>query len=202
MKVFEQQIREIEVSKLLAHPKNANVMSAGVRRKLRRHIERTGRYEALVVRRHPVVEGSYELINGHHRRLVLEELGYERAACVVWELDDAETLMLLATVNRLGGEDAPGKRLELLEAMAAEMEVGELAKWVPEEPAVLRAVLERGPMKIVERGPTVGEMEEAFTVFLKHEEKVRLVGALRKEGRDLGRVLMGWVARIEGEEGV
>src|ERR1043165_6360402 len=128
----EMQIREIEIGRLIAHPKNANVMEPAVRRKLRRHIERTGRYEPLVVRPHPTVAGSLELINGHHRKLVLEELGHATASCVVWQLDDAETLMLLTTVNRLGGEDAAGKRLELIEALSGAIKAGpeELAKWL------------------------------------------------------------------------
>ena len=200
MTVFQQQIVEIEVSKLLAHPKNANVMAPGVMKKLRRHIEKTGRYEPLVVRRHPTVAGSYELINGHHRKRVLEELGHERAACVVWELDDAETLMLLATINRLGGEDAPGKRLALLEAMSEQMSAPELANWLPEDAEVLGKLLERGEVDVRFDPPVMGEMEEAFTVFLKHEEKRRLVEALHREGKDLGAVLMGWMARMTNDE--
>ena len=198
MKMFHQQIVEIEISKLVPHPKNANVMSNAVMAKLRRHIERTGRYEPLVVRRHPTREGCFELINGHHRKEVLESLGRATASCVVWELSDAETLMLLATINRLGGEDAPGKRLELLEAVAVEMEVAEMAKWVPEDAAVLSAVLKKqeGPVVVAE-APRMGEMMEAFTVFLKHGEKERLVRALRAGRGDLAEALMGWVGERE-----
>ncbi len=198
MEVFAQQIREIEISRLVAHPKNANVMTPAVVAKLRRHIERTGRYEPLVVRRHPAREGCFELINGHHRKEVLESLGRATASCVVWELSDAETLMLLATINRLGGEDAPGKRLELLEMMAVEMEVAEMAKWVPEDAAVLSALLKKqeGPVVVAE-APRVGEMMEAFTVFLKHEEKDRLVKALKASGGDVAGTLMRWVEEME-----
>ena len=196
MDVFAQQIVEIEISKLVAHPKNANVMTKSVMAKLRRHIEVTGRYEPLVVRRHPVREGCFELINGHHRKAVLERLGRGTASCVVWELSDAETLMLLATINRLGGEDAPGKRLELLEMMAVEMEVAELAKWVPEDASLLAKLLAEQEAPVVAEVPRVGEMPEAFTIFLMHAEKRRLVAALRAEGGDAGKVLMSWVERV------
>ena len=109
-------------------------MSGEVMGKLRRHIERTGRYEPLVVRPHPAIGGAFELINGHHRKEVLESLGYAEAQCLVWDLSDAETLMLLATINRLGGEDAPGKRLGLLESLSEAMaaSAAELAKFLPE----------------------------------------------------------------------
>ncbi|MGN6370381.1 MAG: ParB N-terminal domain-containing protein [Phycisphaerae bacterium] len=199
MEGIAQRIEEIEISKLVPHPRNANVMSAAVMAKVRRHIEKTGRYEPLVVRRHPSRAGFYELINGHHRKEILESLGHARAACVVWELDDAETLMLLATVNRLGGEDAPGKRLALLEAMAAEMEVAEMAKWVPEDAAMLSALLKKQEAPaLVAEAPPMGEMMEAFTVFLKHEEKERLVKALKAEGKDVAGVLMRWVEERGG----
>jgi ParB-like chromosome segregation protein Spo0J len=165
--------------------------------KLRRHLERTGRYEPLVVRPHPARAGCFELINGHHRKEILESLGHARAACVVWELDDAETQMLLATVNRLGGEDAPGKRLELLEALAGEMSPAELAALLPESEAELAAALEKVEVPVAEVAPEVGEMPEAFTVFLKAEEKRRLVAALKATAREMRLALMQWVAERE-----
>ena len=137
------QVQSIKIGLLRAHPQNANVMSGEVMGKLRGHIERTGRYEPLVVRPHPAIAGAFELINGHHRKEVLESLGYAEAQCLVWDLSDAEALLLLATINRLGGEDAPGKRLGLLESLGEAMEVSaaELAKYLPEAAATLEKVL-------------------------------------------------------------
>ena len=192
-----QRVEMIAMEKLVPHPMNANVMGAGVREKLRRHIERTGRYEPLVVRRHPARAGCFELINGHHRKRVLEELGHKKAACVVWEVDDAETLMLLATVNRLSGRDAGNKRLELLEALAktewagaAGQKGGALAAWLPEDERTLRKLLEEaGPVAVAE-APRLEEMPEALTVFMTRAEKERVVGVLRKVDGDLGRALV------------
>ena len=188
------EIREIELTRLLAHPKNANVMSKSIMAKLRRHIEKTGRYEPLVVRPHPSQPDHFELINGHHRKEILTSLKRTHAACVVWDLDDTETLMLLATVNRLGGEDAPGKRLDLLEALAESLAASpvELAKFLPEEEAVLMKMLaEEHPPEIAQQPPMM-EMTEAFTVFLTAGDKKRLVEMLRQTHRDTAKALMIW----------
>ncbi len=200
-----QEIVWVPVGKLLAHPKNANVMEPSVRGKLRRHIERTGRYEPLVVRRHPERggDGFFEMINGHHRKLVLEQLGHREAACLVWELDDREALMLLATVNRLGGEDAAGKRLELLEELAGVWDTAgggcaTLAMLLPEEEGDLRRLLEGAEGVELAEAPAAGEMGEACTVFFKSAEKERVVAARHETDQDAGRALMMWMEEREG----
>ncbi|MCL2648745.1 MAG: ParB/RepB/Spo0J family partition protein [Phycisphaerales bacterium] len=189
------EVQQIELSRLIAHPKNANVMSPSVMAKLRRHIEKTGRYESLVVRPHPTREACFELINGHHRKEILESLGRTHAACVVWDLDDTETLMLLATVNRLGGEDAPGKRLDLLEALADSLAASpaELAKFLPEEEAVLMKLLSEEKPPEMATQPPLTKMTEAFTVFLTAGDKKQLLETLKQTHRDPAKALMIWV---------
>jgi ParB-like chromosome segregation protein Spo0J len=193
-------VQWIALDKLIAHPKNANVTPAEVMAKLRRHIARTGRYEPLVVRPHPAVAGSFELINGHHRAEILRSLEHTQAACVVWSLDDAETLLLLATVNRLGGEDAPGKRLELLESLAAASDASAeaLGELLPESAESLRQLLAKTQLPDVPAAaPVVGDMPEAFTVFLAAAEKARLVKALKATAKETRAALMIWAADRE-----
>lgn len=193
-------VQWIALNQLIAHPKNANVTPPAVMAKLRRHIQQTGRYEPLVVRPHPQTAGAYELINGHHRARILRDLEHTHAACVVWALDDAETLLLLATVNRLGGEDAPGKRLELLEALAASSDASAqaLAELLPESAESLRQLLAKTQLPDVPAAaPIVGDMPEAFTVFLAAAEKARLVKALKATARETRTALMIWAADRE-----
>jgi hypothetical protein len=52
------KIQEIPTELLVEHPENSNFMNAEIARKLRRHIERTGRYEPLTVQPHPSDSGS------------------------------------------------------------------------------------------------------------------------------------------------
>jgi ParB-like chromosome segregation protein Spo0J len=98
----QNKIHRISLEKLHAHPDNPNSMSKETFAKLVRNIERTGRYEPIVIRQK---DTSWQIINGHHRVKALRQLGYKTADCLVWDVDDHETEILLATLNRLGGSD-------------------------------------------------------------------------------------------------
>jgi hypothetical protein len=125
------KIRKIELEKLIAHPANPNRMSEGTFAKLIRNIERTGRYEPIVVRPHPLRKNHFQIINGHHRCKALEKLGHTEADCVVWNVDDEQTNILLATLNRLCGSDVLGKKLGLLKQLNKRMGARELARLLP-----------------------------------------------------------------------
>lgn len=125
-------VQSIAIDKLIAHPDNPNRMSDATFRKLVRNIERTGRYEPIVVRPHPVRGGHFQIINGHHRSRALAKLGYKAADCVVWDIDDEQADILLVTLNRLCGSDELGKKLELLKRLNKRVESKELAKLLPQ----------------------------------------------------------------------
>jgi ParB family chromosome partitioning protein len=122
----------IPLEDLVPHPLNANVMSEDLREKLKAHIKRTGRYPFLVVRPHPEVEGKYQVLDGHHRVAILRELGHTDARCDVWEVNDREAKLLLATLNRLEGQDAPIRRAQLVHELLGEMNLADLAGLLPE----------------------------------------------------------------------
>lgn len=126
-------LQNIPVDLLVEHPENSNFMDAERLKKLRRHIERTGRYEPLTVRPHPWEEGKFQVINGHNRLRVLRALNYQMAHCVVWNLDDDQTRLYLATLNRLSGSDVPERRAALLENLLATFDVNELSTLLPDD---------------------------------------------------------------------
>ena len=134
----EGKIKSIALSKLLAHPDNPNVMSDATFRKLVRNIERTGLYEPIVVRPHPekkdhsATADKFQIINGHHRVKALEQLGHKEADCVVWDVDDEQTAVLLTTLNRLAGSDTLAKKIELLKKLTERMGTAQLAKLLPQ----------------------------------------------------------------------
>lgn len=115
-----------------AHPGNCNVMPADRLAKLAEHIRRTGQYPPLIVR---AVGERYQLLDGHHRALVLRQLGHTHAACVVWDADDAQALVLLTTLNRLQGEDDLRKRGELVAQLARlrDCAAADLASLLPDD---------------------------------------------------------------------
>ena len=135
-------IKEINLDLLTPHPENCNYMDSERLEKLRRHIERTGRYEPLTVRSHPDERGKFQVINGHNRLKVLKELGYLSANCSVWEIDDAQTRLYLATLNRLCGKDIPERRATLIEDLLKDSTIDELAKLLPDRRKLLEELEE------------------------------------------------------------
>jgi len=155
-------VRTIALDKLVAHPDNPNQQSKVNFGKLVRNIERTGRYEPLIVRPCPnksktvtpakagvqkeddamdsrlrgndikETNGCFQIINGEHRYRALAKLGYKTADCIVWDIDDEQTDVLLATLNRLGGSDNLSRKLNLLKRLNKRMESAELAKLLPQ----------------------------------------------------------------------
>ena len=124
-------VESIALDKLVAHPDNPNRMSGVSFAKLVGNIERTGRYEPLIVRPCPERSGCFQIINGYHRCHALAKLGYKTADCIVWDIDDGQTDILLATLNRLGGSDEPAKKLRLLNRLNDRFGSVELAKLLP-----------------------------------------------------------------------
>jgi len=124
-------VKSIALDKLEAHPDNPNAQSKTNFGKLVRNIERTGRYEPLVVRPSPDKPSSFQIINGHHRCHALSRLGYEKADCIVWNIDDEQTDILLSTLNRLTGRDQLAKKLKLIKRLSKTSNSAELAKLLP-----------------------------------------------------------------------
>jgi len=174
------EIERIELERLIGHPQNANVMGKEGLKKLRRHIERTGRYEPLVVRKHPERKGCYEILNGHHRKKVLEEIGKKEAECVVWEVTDEEAIMLLMTLNRLNGEDDPVKRGELAELLLKKHPEKELLRWLPEKRRQLQKLVQvRKEIKPVAK-ERIDELPQAMSFFVTKNEKEIIEKGLKR----------------------
>jgi len=107
-------------------------MPEDLREKLRAHIKRSGRYPFLVVRPHPTDPDKYQVLDGHHRVAILRELGHTEARCDVWDVDDREAKLLLATLNRLEGQDQPIRRAQLIHELLGDMSLDDLGGLLPE----------------------------------------------------------------------
>jgi ParB-like chromosome segregation protein Spo0J len=147
---MNNELHTIPLDRLVSHPDNPNRMSKANFDKLVRNIERSGRYEPLVVRpcpdaRRTRIDGRlsaspcpesqcasvFQIINGHHRWQALKQLGHKSADVVIWDIDDHQTDILLATLNRLGGSDSIEKKLALLKRLNKQLAARELAKLLP-----------------------------------------------------------------------
>jgi hypothetical protein len=158
--------RMVALDDLVAHPLNSNVMPPDLQEKLRVNIQRTGRYPFLVVRPHPEEKGKFQVLDGHHRVAILRDLGHTEARCDVWQVDDREAKLLLATLNRLQGQDLPIRRAQLVHELLGEMSADDLAGLLPEtdkQLEELHALLEFPADEIASQ--LAAEMEEEEKVL-------------------------------------
>jgi len=134
------ELVRIRLEDLVPHPLNANVMADALKAKLAANIGASGRYPPLIVR--PLMNGAFQILDGHQRADVLRELGETTAICYVWPASDEEALVLIATLNRLEGQDVPGRRAALIAELQTHETLAELARLLPEDEAQLEATLD------------------------------------------------------------
>jgi len=125
-------VLQVPLTKLRPAEWNANRVPKNVLRKMKRSITRFGFVENLVVRPHPVEKDAYEVLSGNHRLLVLMELGFESAPVVVLKLSDPQARLLAQTMNRARGRDDPFAYQQLLDELLAELDLKEIAGYLPE----------------------------------------------------------------------
>lgn len=135
-------LKWIELSKLHDDTRNANVCEPTILEKIKRHIQRTKLCPPLIIRRHPSQADNFILIDGHHRKTILNELGWEKAPCLVWDISDQEAQLALATLNRLRGTDLPRKRAELLHDLTQHFSLPQLSELLPETSSEIADLLE------------------------------------------------------------
>jgi len=183
------QMLDVSLENLHAHPANSNVMPDGLFEKLRTHMQRTKQYPPIVVRK--TGEQTYQILDGHHRVKALAELGEHHAKCVIWQVDDQQALVLLATLNRLQGRDDPKKRAGLLAQLNASVELKELAAQLPEDLEQLEKLLTLNAPAIEPRAAeSLEQMPVAVHFFLLPEQRRALDRALKTIGGSREAALM------------
>jgi len=168
-------IIRIPLAKLLPHPENPNRMAKANFEKLKRHIKQSHRYEPLIVRKHPEIENHFQIINGHHRAAALKQIGETFAECVVWDVNDYQVRILLATLNRLGGKDELAAKASLYKNLAERFSISELVKLLPDT----RQAIER--LKDITKSlPQIADNTKAFLntlIFFLNDEQIKIVEA-------------------------
>ncbi len=145
--------------------------------KLRRIIELTGYHEPLIVRPYPKVRGQYQVIDGRNRLMVLQALQLESAQCIVWNLNDRETALCLATINRLSGKDIPERRAVLLCGLLDGRSTEELCELLPDSERQIMRLLEIANFDTSEkvRQETETPNETVSMGFMLHSEEYRVL---------------------------
>ena len=187
------QIQEIALDKLRGHRHNANVMRPDLLAKLAGHVERSGRYPPLIVR---PIEDGYEIIDGHHRLEVLRRLGHATARCVAWEVDEQESLVLLATLNRLQGQDDPKRRAALVGRLAGGMDSKLLGRLLPEQKHQLEKLMSLNrPAPLLRDPKGLERMPAVVHFFLMETQRNELERVLGEIGGSREEALMELVGR-------
>lgn len=136
------KVIEVPVSDLNAAPWNPNVMDPAMATRLRESITRFGLVENLIVR--PMPDRTYEVLSGNQRLQVIKELDFNKAPCVVVELDDAEAMLMAQALNQIEGEDDPGLRAELMRSVLSSLSEEEVIAVLPETVESLRSLASLG----------------------------------------------------------
>jgi ParB/RepB/Spo0J family partition protein len=166
------------LERLVAHPDSPNRMSKRRFAKLVRNIEKTGRYEPLVVRPYPTDENLYQLINGHNRCRALRELGHETADVIIWDIDDHDTDLLLATINRLGGSDVLDRKLALLSRLRRRVQAHDLAKLLPQSQSQIERLTEISADGLPRVKPAKSDFAMPLVFFVSDEQQKIIERAL------------------------
>lgn len=193
----------LPLNALRAHPSNPNRLTGRNRRLLARHLERAGRCPPIIVRPHPTETDAYEIIDGHHRAAIARELGWTDIEAVIWHASDGEANLLLATLNRLHGEDDPSARARLFAELEGAFDTESLRALVPETPAEIRALerLLEPPRLPAPPPPALGDRDaeplETLIILLPRADCARVERVLRDlNPRDTGRALCALVDRV------
>ncbi len=175
-----QQTRALPLDRLDPHPANSNVMPKALLDKLASEIKHTGFYPPVIVR--PIGD-RYQILDGHHRVTVLKQLGHAAVLAVVWQADDQQALLLLATLNRMRGDDDPRKRAALLAKLRQSMDIKEIAQRLPEDSDRVRKLLAIHAAPSSPKPPTpIGQMPVSLHFFLLPDQKRAVEQRLREQG--------------------
>lgn len=156
---------------------------------LARHIQRSGQYPPIIVR--PLNDHLFQILDGHHRVQALRQLKHTTARCLIWSVDDAQALILLATLNRLSGADNPAKRGQLLAELTQHIPLPDIAPLLPEDRAVAEKLIDLSTSSPRLASPLPpDEQTIAVHFFLKPAERKRLDYTLRSLSPSRSQALM------------
>ena len=123
-------------------PWNPNTMDNAILARLRQSIAKYGLVVPLVVR--PLSDGLMEVLGGNQRFMILKELGYEAAPCVVVSLRDEHAQLLSQVLNHVHGSDDEGLRAELIRKVLEALPQEEVLAVLPGSAESLQALTSIG----------------------------------------------------------
>jgi len=170
-------------------------MDARGRKKLAANIACVGEYVPLLVRAHPELADHFQLLDGEQRWSALLDLGHTWATCLVWPCEDQTALLILASLNRLRGDDVPVLRAELLAELGAEMPADLLGMLIPEDPEQIERTL---ALINVDSASLLAEIEVSATKAGVTGPQLMSFAVPPEDVSDIDRAVGAAVASLEG----
>jgi len=146
--------RLVSLDRVVPNPWNPNEMPEQLYRKLKAGLKRTlqetgDKIMPIVVRPHPTIPGSYEIIDGYHRWKAFGDLRQDKIGVWIIKASDKMARVLTNTLNYLRGQPHRAKYaksvIEMLENGAT---FEELAGLLPETENELDQLLEESKISI------------------------------------------------------
>lgn len=191
-------LKQLKLVNLKPDPRSANEMGAERMEKLVNNMRRSAHVPPIIVRPDPNNSGCWIIIDGHCRVKSQEKLGRKTIPSVIWEVDEKEAGIYLATLNQLRGEDHPQKRAALLQELTEAFDAADLAQLLPEseediqqivahlqaEDADVEALIQR---QIEEESKI---LPEVMKFILSHEDAAFVRQTLSGIDQDLSKALV------------
>lgn len=133
------KITLIKIDQISPNDYNPNVVSEDTMAKLRAEFRQKGLCEPIIVRSRG---NGYEIVDGYHRWLICQELGYKEIPCVIQDYDDNEAKIKTLQLNYMRGSAVPVKLASLIHELSKEIKLEDLAKRLPYEEVQLEDNLE------------------------------------------------------------
>lgn len=188
--------QRLKLSDIIPNPKNPNITDPETMRKIRNNIARTGMVPPLIVRpaKKGVLKPPFILLDGYHRKTIIEELGWEEIDCSIWDVTEREGDVALATLNRLHGTDDLKLRAQLVHDLVEVIPIDQLGDMLPETPTeiddLLRITqidldaLDRAQNETAAKNDA--ETARPFTVLLFPQQEAVVRLALERVQADMG----------------
>lgn len=118
---------------------NPNIVQEDILAKLRQEIAQHGLTVPITVRSSG---NGYEIVDGYHRWLICQELGFKEISCIIQDYDDNEAKIKTLQLNYMRGSAVPVKLASLIHDLNKEIKLEDLAKRLPYEEVQLMDNLE------------------------------------------------------------
>jgi ParB-like nuclease domain len=133
----------VKLADIVLNPRNPNRMSAEVLEKVRTNILRTGMMPPVILRpdKKGVLKPPFHMIDGEHRYIIAKEAEWPEVDASIWDVTERESMVALAALNRLHGEDDLKRRADLVQELSQVIPIDQLTMMLPESPPEIEDLL-------------------------------------------------------------